>query len=89
MTVLSYRFKYDGLIRHVDNVAFQNSCIKGYEMRKGGKFSFKTKSYRFDKIQSDLERVVIERKDRPAAPAHDAILMVDHVRLSDVLKGKK
>lgn len=51
--IYSYRFPYDGLIRHVDNVEFEpmTDTLIGFEMRKGGKFSYKIKRYSLDKIK--------------------------------------
>lgn len=57
--ILSYRFKYHGTWRHVDNVTLEGDwdTIVGMEVRKDGKFSWKVKRYAMEKIESPLERV--------------------------------
>ena len=84
--VLSYRFVYNGVVRHVDNCQFQNSCLAGFEVRRAGKFSFKTKRYALDKIESTLERIAINRANRPEPPTQDNVLMFNRVRQSDAIK---
>lgn len=57
--ILSYRFKYDGQWRHVDNVRFEENfqTLIGLEVRKSGKFRFKVKRYKFKRIESDLQKI--------------------------------
>lgn len=45
------KFTYDGISRYVSNVTFEGTTLIGYEMRRGGKFSYKVKRYAFDKIK--------------------------------------
>ena len=56
--VLAYRFTYDDIPRIVDNVSFEGDRqqIIGFEMRKGGKFSYRVKRYTLAKI-SDLSQI--------------------------------
>ncbi len=61
--VISVRFKYDGVVRHVDNIKFEDSIkmFVGVEVRKAGRFSNKIK--RFDMTKMDeLEFITIDRK---------------------------
>lgn len=44
------RFKYDGFIRHVSNVTWEDETLIGFEMRKAGKFSYRIKRFSIDKI---------------------------------------
>lgn len=74
MDPISLRFTYDGRSRLVDNVQFKNNCIVGYEMRRSGKFSQKIKSYRLDKITSTIERIELNRRNRPEVPTLHSIL---------------
>jgi hypothetical protein len=59
LEILSYRFKYDGHWRHVDNVTFEGEwdTLVGFETRKDGKFSWKIKRFAMEKIQSPLEKI--------------------------------
>ena len=64
-SVHSYRFIYKGASRIVDNVTFEKDTLVGFEMRKSGKFSFQTKRYSLDQINT-LERIAPpDRKGRP------------------------
>jgi hypothetical protein len=47
---VAIRFKYDGVSRIVDNIDFDGKLIVGFEMRRGGKFSYKIKKYSVDKM---------------------------------------
>jgi len=61
--VISVRFKYDGVVRHVDNIKFEDGIkmFIGVEVRKAGRFSNKIK--RFDMTKMDeLEFITIDRK---------------------------
>lgn len=46
------KFIYDGIVRHVDNctVEVDTRTVIGFEMRKGGKFSYRVKRYSYDKM---------------------------------------
>ena len=49
--IKSAGFVYDGTSRIVDNITDEgNGIITGFEMRKSGKFSYKIKRFRKDKI---------------------------------------
>lgn len=52
ITGASFRFKYDGASRIVDNVTIETDTgtIIGFELRRSGKFSHKIKRYKLDKI---------------------------------------
>lgn len=47
LPTLKVRFKYSGVVRHVENVTVEpeTQSIIGMEVRKGGKFSNKIKRY--------------------------------------------
>lgn len=49
---LAYKFTYDGVSRIVDNVTLEGDSqqIIGFEVRKGGKFSYHIKRYSLTKI---------------------------------------
>jgi len=57
--ILSYRFKYAGEWRHVDNVTFEGEwdTLVGMEIRKRGRFSWQIKRYALEKMESPLEKV--------------------------------
>jgi hypothetical protein len=57
--ILSYRFRYAGEIRHVDNVTLEEDTqtIIGMEIRKRGRFSWKIKRYAMERIDGPLERI--------------------------------
>lgn len=60
--VISVRFKYDDVVRHVDNIKFEDEVkmFVGVEVRKGGRFSNKIK--RFDMSKMDkLEFITLDR----------------------------
>ena len=61
--ILSYRFKYSGDWRHVDNVTFEGDTqtVIGMEIRKRGRFSWKIKRYALEKIETPLERIPAQR----------------------------
>jgi hypothetical protein len=61
--VVSVRFKYDGVVRHVDNIMLddKNKQFVGFEVRKAGKFSQKIKRFDMTKMES-LEFITIDRK---------------------------
>lgn len=54
--ILSYRFKYDGKWRIVDNVTWEKEHIIGFERRKNGRYSNKIKRYAISKI-FDMNRI--------------------------------
>lgn len=56
---LTYRFRYDGVSRIVDNVEFEGDRQQfiGMEIRKAGKFSFRIKRFTLSKVEGGLERV--------------------------------
>lgn len=64
--ILSYRFKYSGDWRHVDNVTFEDDTqtVIGMEIRKRGRFSWKIKRYALEKIETPLERIPIQRTQK-------------------------
>lgn len=47
LPTLKARFKYSGIVRHVENITVEpeTQSIIGMEVRKGGKFSNKIKRY--------------------------------------------
>lgn len=47
---ISVQFQYDGVSRIVDNIDFDGNLLVGFEMRRGGKFSYKIKKYSVNKI---------------------------------------
>jgi len=49
--ILTYKFKYAGLTRHVDNVTWEKDSIIGFERRKSGRFSNKIKRYTIANIE--------------------------------------
>lgn len=57
LPTLKARFRYDGFVRHLENVTLEplKSTLIGMEVRKGGMFSNKIKRYSFDKIDHPLE----------------------------------
>jgi hypothetical protein len=64
--VVSVRFRYDGIVRHVDNISLddKNKQFLGFEVRKSGKFSNKIK--RFDMLKIDsLEFIEPAKRVRP------------------------
>lgn len=63
--ILSYRFRYSGDVRHVDNVTFEDDTqtVIGMEIRKGGKFSWKIKRYALEKIEG-MERIPAQRTQK-------------------------
>ena len=66
-SVISVRFKYDGKVRHVDNISLDdaNKQFLGFEVRKSGRFSNKIKRFDLSKLESPLELITIERNNRP------------------------
>lgn len=66
-SIISVRFKYDGKIRHVDNISLDddNKQFLGFEVRKSGRFSNKIKRFDLEKLESPLEFITIERNNRP------------------------
>lgn len=52
--ILSYEFDYDGITRVVDNVELENELetMIGFEVRKGGKYSYQVKRYKLHKIDN-------------------------------------
>ena len=50
--IISAKFMYDGSSRIVDNVVIdeKKNVLIGFEMRKGGRFSYKTKKFSRSKI---------------------------------------
>lgn len=52
MTV-DLRFRYKGFWRQVSNITLEpeTRTLIGFEMRKGGKFSYRIKRYALDKIE--------------------------------------
>lgn len=61
--VISVRFKYDGVVRHVDNIKFEDNIkmFVGVEVRKAGRFSNKMKRFDMTKID-DLQFITLDRK---------------------------
>lgn len=57
--ILSYRFKYNGEWRHVDNVTWEDNyqTLIGFEVRKSGKFRYRVKRYKLVEVQSSLQRI--------------------------------
>lgn len=57
--VNSYKFRYNGEVRHLDNVSFESKThtLLGMEVRKAGKFSFKFKRFRLDSIEDKVEKI--------------------------------
>lgn len=67
MTTDAIKFTYDGSKRLVDNITVEGTPVKtviGFEMRKGGKFSYRIKRYSFDKMR-DLEFIQAPRRSGP------------------------
>ena len=67
---LCYRFTYDGVIRHVDNVTIdgEQQQLLGMEIRKAGKFSFRIKRYSLIKIDGLQKIDPVERVGKVARP---------------------
>lgn len=61
--IVSVRFKYDGKIRHVDNITLEDEHKQfiGFEVRKSGRFSNRIKRFDLAKLESPLEFITIER----------------------------
>ena len=53
LPTLKARFKYSGIVRHVENITVEpeTRSIIGMEVRKGGKFSNKIKRYSVEKAK--------------------------------------
>lgn len=51
---IDIRFKYEGFWRHVSNITLETETktVIGFEMRKSGKFSYKTKRYSLEKMEN-------------------------------------
>lgn len=64
--ILSYKFKYSGEWRHVDNVTFEEDTqtVIGMEVRKTGRFSWKIKRYALEKIETPLERISAQQTQK-------------------------
>lgn len=54
--IFSYRFRYAGSTRHVDNVTWEGNTFIGFERRKSGKYSNKIKRYRISEAVG-LQRI--------------------------------
>ena len=56
-SIISVRFKYDGIVRHVDNISLDdsNKQFLGFEVRKSGRFSNKIKRFDFSRVEGNLE----------------------------------
>lgn len=66
----SYKFRYHGVMRHVDNVTHENGTIIGMEVRKAGKFSWQIKRYKLVDIEhGTLEEVSPMRTEAQYAQA--------------------
>lgn len=50
-TGVSARFKYHGTVRHLEDVIWEKDVVRGREVRKGGQFSNKFKSFSVEKIE--------------------------------------
>lgn len=55
--IISVRFKYDGVVRHVDNISLddQHKQFVGFEVRKSGRFSNKIKRFDLTRVEGPLE----------------------------------
>lgn len=62
-SVISVRFKYDGKVRHVDNISLDNDNKQflGFEVRKSGRFSNKIKRFDFARVEGNLEFITLDR----------------------------
>lgn len=69
---IAIKFVYDGSVREVDNITFEPhpvfdqipKTVIGFEMRKGGKFSYRTKRYSYVKM-SDISTIPAPHRSGP------------------------
>jgi hypothetical protein len=57
--ILSYKFRYHGIVRHVDNITFDGNRQQfiGMEIRKNGKFSNRIKRFTLNEVEGPLMRI--------------------------------